>query len=50
MIYPFRGLHNRANDNVDSAMVNIYDILRSTFAAFATLRIFMKRSMAHILG
>ena len=47
MIYPLQGLHNLAYDNVNPAMVNGYDTMRSTFA---TLRIIsemlnMKRSI-----
>ena len=32
IMYSLRGLHNLAYDNVNSAMVNGYDIMRSTFA------------------
>ena len=32
IIYPLRGLHNVAYNNVNSAMMNGYDIMRFTFA------------------
>ena len=42
IIYPLRGLHNLAYDNVNSVMVNGYDIIRSMFA---TLRIYRECSI-----